>query len=58
MQPGRCIGESDKLAEDPVTSPITPLMVGATIAELAGIDTQARAEMNVLEGGETIHELL
>jgi hypothetical protein len=58
VQPGRCIGESDKLAEDPVTSPITPLMVGTTIAELAGIDTQARAEMNVLEGGETIHELL
>ena len=25
-------------------------MVGTTIAELAGIDTQARAEMNVLAG--------
>lgn len=58
VQPGRCIGRSDKLAEDPVTSPITPLMIGTTIAELAGLDTQARAEMSVLDGGSTIHELL
>lgn len=55
---GRVIGESDKLAEDPVTPGITPLMVGTTIAELAGLDTQARAEMKVLEGGSAIHELL
>ena len=33
-------------------------MVGTTIAELAGVDSQARAEMRVLEGGEVIHELL
>jgi len=33
-------------------------MVGTTIAELAGINAQARAEMNVLEGGQVIDELL
>ena len=55
---GRVIGQSDKLGEHPITSPITPLMVGTTMAELAGMDTQARAELNVLDGGSVIHELL
>ena len=54
---GRVIGASDKQARDPITAPITPLAVGASIAELAGLDTQARAEMNVLPGGVMIHEL-
>ena len=58
VQPGRAIGESDKYAEDPVTTAITPLMVGTTICELAGLDTQRRAEMRVLEGGTVIQELL
>ena len=55
---GRVIGASDPQGRDPVTSPITPLMVGSTIAEFAGMDTQARAEMNVLPGGTAIHELV
>ncbi len=55
---GRVIGSSDKLGEHPATMPITPLMVGTTIAELAGIDTQARAEMGVLDGGTSIHDLV
>lgn len=55
---GRVVGASDALGEDPATEPITPLMVGTTIAELAGIDTQARAEMKVLDGGKVIHELV
>lgn len=58
IEPGHVIGESDRKAEDPITSPITPLMVGTTIAELAGMDTQARAEMKVLDGGTVIHELI
>jgi len=58
VQAGRTVGESDRHAEDPVTTGITPLMVGTTICELAGIDTQARAEMRVLDGGTTITELL
>jgi hypothetical protein len=58
LRPGRVIGASNRLAEDPVTTPVTPLMVGTTIAELAGIDTQARAEMRVLEGGKVIDELV
>ena len=55
---GQVIGKSDRLGENPITAPITPLMVGTTIAEFAGIDTQARAEMNVLPGGSVIHEFL
>jgi len=55
---GRVIGSSDKNGEDPATEPVSPLMVGTTIAELAGIDTQARAEMKVLDGGTVIHELV
>jgi hypothetical protein len=58
LKPGRVIGQSNRYAEDPITTPITPLMVGTTIAELAGIDTQARAEMQVLPGGTLIDELL
>ena len=58
LQTGRVIGESDKNGEQPITRPITPLMVGTTIAELAGVDSQARAEMRVLEGGRVIDELL
>ncbi len=58
LEPGRVIGESDKRGEHPITRPFSPLMVGTTIAELAGVDSQARAEMRVLEGGEVIHELL
>ncbi len=58
VQPGRVIGASDKNAEAPVTTAITPLMVGTTISELAGLDTQARAELRVLDGGTVIQELL
>lgn len=58
VRPGRVIGASDKLGEDPVTEPITPLAVGTTIAELTGVDAPARAELRVLDGGRVIHELL
>lgn len=58
IEPGRVIGASDKYAEDPVTEGITPLMVGTTISELAGLDTQARAELRVLDNGGVIHELV
>ncbi|MFM9068230.1 MAG: DUF1501 domain-containing protein [Planctomycetota bacterium] len=58
IEPGRVIGASDRNGEDPITTPITPLMVGTTIAELAGLDTQARAELQVLDGGSVIHELI
>ena len=54
---GRVIGASDKLAQDPVTTPITPLMAGTTICELAGVGVQARSEMNVLPNGHVINEL-
>ena len=58
VQPGRVVGESDPLGEHPLTDPVTPAMVGTTILELAGVDTQTRAQLKVLEGGRTIEGLL
>jgi uncharacterized protein (DUF1501 family) len=58
IRPGRVIGESDRLGQDPVTDPITPEMMGATILHLAGVDAQARAEFGVLQGGRVIDELI
>ena len=58
IEPGRVIGQSDKLGEHPLTDPVSPLMVGTTIAELAGLDTQARAELRVLDGGRPIEGLI
>ncbi|MEK6236820.1 MAG: DUF1501 domain-containing protein, partial [Planctomycetales bacterium] len=57
IQPGRVIGESDKYGNSPVTDRIPPLMIGTTIAELAGVDAGQRAAMKVLDGGKVIHEL-
>jgi uncharacterized protein (DUF1501 family) len=55
---GRTLGESDSRGAAPRCGPvITPLMVGTTIAELAGVDAEARAALRVLEGGTVIHEL-
>lgn len=58
IEPGRLIGQSDKYGEHPKTEPITPLMIGTTIAELAGINTPARSEMRVLEGGNPINGII
>ncbi|HXD86649.1 MAG TPA: DUF1501 domain-containing protein [Urbifossiella sp.] len=54
---GAVIGDSDKTGSAPVTEPMTPGMVGATILDLAGVDSQARAELRVLPGERVIHEL-
>lgn len=58
VEPGRVIGESDARGEHPRTEPLSPLRVGSTIAELAGIDTEARAKMRVLENGKAIEGLV
>lgn len=58
VQPGRVIGTSDKVGGHPRGEPVSPLMVGTTIAHLAGLDAQARAELNVLSGGSVINALL
>ena len=58
IKPGRVIGESDARGEHPRTEPLSPLRVGTTIAELAGIDTEARAQMRVLENGRVIEGLI
>jgi hypothetical protein len=57
VQPGRVIGESDRLGGEPITEAITPVMVGTTIADLAGVTSAARAQLGVLSGGRVIHEL-
>jgi hypothetical protein len=54
---GSVVGESDRRGEEPIIDPITPLMVGATILDRAGVPSQARAELGVLPGGRVIHEL-
>jgi len=54
IEGGRVLGESDKLGQEPITDPVTPLMVGTSIMELAGLDTQARAELGVLPNGHAI----
>jgi len=57
VQPGRVVGATNAVGGDPVTRPITALMVGTTIADRLGVDSQTRAEFGVLTGGEVIHEL-
>ncbi|QDU19382.1 DUF1501 domain-containing protein [Urbifossiella limnaea] len=54
---GTVVGDSDRTGAAPLTEPITPGMVGATVLELAGVDSQARAELRVLPGARAIHEL-
>ena len=58
IKPGRVIGESDPRGEYPLTEPVTPEMVGTTILELAGVTTQRRAELKVIEGGSVIDGLV
>jgi Tol biopolymer transport system component/uncharacterized protein (DUF1501 family) len=54
---GRVLGSSDRRGEEPRGDRVTPLMVGTTIAELAGIDAQKRVELGVLPGGRVIDGL-
>jgi uncharacterized protein (DUF1501 family) len=59
VREGRVVGESDKRGEAPRSGPVvTPLMVGTTVAELAGVNAEARAALRVLDGGSVIHEIL
>lgn len=58
IQTGRVIGKSDARGEEPIGDPVTPVMIGTTIADLLGVDTVARNELRVLDGGRVIHELI
>ena len=58
IAPGRVVGESDARGEQPRTDPVTPEMVATMIVDRAGVGTQQRAELRVLEGGRLIDELL
>lgn len=57
-QPGRVVGKSDKRGYSPLTTPITPEMVGATILDRAGIDAVKRTELRVLPNGRIIDDLI
>ena len=51
---GKVIGESDRLAERPITEPITPEMVGTTMLEFAGVTAEDRAKLRVLQNGSVV----
>ncbi|MCA9264316.1 MAG: DUF1501 domain-containing protein, partial [Planctomycetales bacterium] len=55
---GRVIGATDRTGAEPTTEPVTSLMVGTTIAEACGMNSQTRAEMHVLKDGRIIDGLL
>ncbi len=58
IQPGRVIGESDSHGNDPLSDPVTPLMVGTTMLDQLGIHSEQRARLRVLPGGTLIDQLL
>ena len=55
---GKVIGESDKTASRPVTTPYPPDRVGATMLEVAGITAEKRAEFCVLPNAQVIEGVL
>lgn len=57
VEPGRVLGESDARGEHPLTMPVTPATVGATILDRVGLSSAQRAELRVLESGRVLHEL-
>lgn len=57
VQPGRIVAPTNR-GGGPTNGFVRASSVGATIAELVGLDTQGRAEMNVLPGAEVVHDLL
>ncbi len=57
VKPGQVVGASDAKGEHPISRKIEPTGVGVTMLDCMGIDSIARAELNVLPDGEFIHEL-
>lgn len=58
VRPGIVVGRSDRTGSAPATTPITPLDVGATALELAGVPATRRIDLNVLPNARVIEELL
>jgi hypothetical protein len=58
VKPGVVVGRSDKTGSAPTTTPVTPLDVGATVLDLAGLSLTRRIEMQVTPNGRVIEELL
>jgi len=57
VKPGRVIGASDAKGENPVTRPIEPPSIGATICDFMGLNSVVRARLNVLPNATAIEEL-
>lgn len=58
VKSGIVVGRSDKTGSAPATTPVTPLDVGATVLELAGLSLTRRIEMQVTPNARVIEELL
>lgn len=58
IKPGRVVGKSDAKAAAPVSDPVKPEAVGTTILDQLGIDSIARAEMDVMNNGSVIAGLV
>jgi len=58
IQPGRFVGESDDRGYDPLTDPVPPGAVGATILSQVGVSTEQRATLGVLPTSHVIEGLL
>jgi len=57
VQGGRVVGASDRRGEHPVTEPIPPAKVGCTIVDRLGVDSVARAQLQVFGTTGVIEEL-
>ncbi len=57
VQGGRVVGASDRRGEHPVTEPIPPAKVGCTIVDRLGVDSVARAQLQVFGNTRVIEEL-
>ncbi|MFO0902987.1 MAG: DUF1501 domain-containing protein [Pirellulales bacterium] len=57
VKPSRVIGASDPKGEHPVTRPIHPPAVGATLCDLMGVNSVVRAQLNILPNASPIDEL-
>ncbi|MSR30681.1 MAG: DUF1501 domain-containing protein [Gemmataceae bacterium] len=57
IQPGRVIGSSDARAERPLTRPVTPADLAATIHNAMGITSEQSQSMGLAVDGEVVHEL-
>ncbi|MFM8583201.1 MAG: DUF1501 domain-containing protein, partial [Planctomycetaceae bacterium] len=58
IRAGTVVGRSDPTASAPITTPVTPRDVAATILELAGVSLTRRIELAVQANARVVEELL